>query len=249
MRIFKGFFGNKAEEVDYGRMPLHIAIIMDGNGRWAKKRGLPRNLGHREGSNTLRRVVADCCDLGIKYLTVYAFSKENWKRPENEVEALMGLLLEYLKNADRELAGRDIRIRILGDAAGLSEEIVREIARVERSTRDNKGLNLLIALNYGGRDEIVHAVRSIAEACARNKLKAEDICETTIAERLYSAGIPDPDLVIRTSGEKRISNFLLWQSAYAEFWFTDVLWPDFGKRHLLNAIKEYQTRNRRFGGI
>lgn len=236
-------------EIDTSRLPSHIAIIMDGNGRWAKRRGLSRSMGHREGSNTLKKVAACCDEIGIKYLTVYAFSTENWKRPKNEVDGLMSLLLDSLRNAEKEIGGKNIRIRVIGDTKVLSAEFQKEISRVMKSTGGNTGLNLVIALNYGGRDEIVSAVKSIVKDIEGGKLQAGDINAEAITERLYTADIPDPDLIIRTSGEKRISNFLLWQAAYTEFWFTDVLWPDFRKEHILEAIKEYQKRNRRFGGV
>lgn len=250
MSFFKKLFSGKSKDATgSGKLPVHIAIIMDGNGRWAKKRGLPRNFGHREGSNTLKRIVKFCNGIGIKYMTVYAFSTENWNRPKSEVDTLMSLLLEYLKNADKELAGQNIRIRVIGEKTRLNEEIKNEITRVEKSTVDNTGLNLNIALNYGSRNEIVHAAKEIAKDVKLGKLKIEDINENALESRLYTACIPDPDLLIRTSGEERLSNFLLWQLAYAEFWYTDVLWPDFSKEHILEAIKVYQSRNRRFGGV
>jgi undecaprenyl diphosphate synthase len=230
-------------------LPNHIAIIMDGNGRWAKKKGLPRTIGHREGSNTLKKIVKACDKLGIKHLTVFAFSTENWKRPKNEVDALMSLLHNYLLNADKEIGGRNIRIQVFGDKKGLSDEIVNQIKRVTKSTAKNNGLTLNIALNYGSRDEIIHGVKGIAKEVAAGKLKVEDISEKMLSDRLYTAGIPDPDLLIRTSGEMRISNFLLWQLAYTEFWYTDVYWPDFNETHLMEAINEYQNRQRRFGGV
>jgi len=245
-RLFK----NKKEvEIDTNRLPVHIAIIMDGNGRWAQKRGLTRSIGHREGSGTLKKLVGFCDDIGIKYLTVYAFSTENWKRPENEVNSLMSLLLNYLKNAEKELGGRNIRIRVIGDIKGLSGEIQEEIERVTISTRNNKGLTLNIALNYGSRDEMVSALKRMVQEAKEGKLGIEEINEIMITDRLYTTGIPDPDLLIRTGGEKRLSNFLLWQSAYTELWFSDELWPDFSEEHILEAIKEFQKRNRRYGGI
>lgn len=240
----------KKDKVAFGNnLPVHIAIIMDGNGRWAKKRGLPRNIGHREGSNALKRVVEACDSIGIKYFTVYAFSTENWKRPKNEVDTLMSLLLEYLRDSDRELAGKNVRIRVLGYIKGLPPEIQKEVDRVMENTKSNTGLNLNIALNYGSRDEILHGVKHIIKDVKAGKIDAEKINEQTFSEYLYTSGIPDPDLVIRTSGEMRVSNFLLWQMAYSEFWFTDVLWPDFKKEHIIEAVKEYQKRNRRYGGV
>jgi len=237
------------DEIDRQKLPVHIAIIMDGNGRWAQKRGLPRSAGHREGSAVLRRIVKFSYEIGIKYLTVYAFSTENWTRPKNEVDALMNLLLEYLRNAENEIGGRNIRIKAMGNIDGLSPELRDEIKRVEEFTGNNDGLTLIIALNYGGRDEIVNAVRKIALEVQKRSLRVENITEQTISNHLYTSGIPDPDLVIRPSGERRLSNFLLWQASYAEFWYSDVLWPDFTERHLLEAIKDYQKRNRRYGGI
>ncbi len=230
-------------------LPAHIAIIMDGNGRWAAQRGLPRSVGHREGANTLKRVVRVCDEIGIKYLTVYAFSTENWSRPKEEVDALMSLLLEFLRNADNELSGKNIKIKVIGEFEGLTAEIKKEIVRVVESTKNNTGLTLVIALNYGSRSEITSAVARIARDVKSGGLKPEDISEKLISDYLYTAGIPDPDLVIRPSGENRLSNFLLWQSSYAELWYSDILWPDFSKTHLLEAIGEYQKRNRRYGGL
>jgi undecaprenyl diphosphate synthase len=243
---------NKSElkgTIDKSRLPAHIAIIMDGNGRWAKKRGFTRSMGHREGSKTLKRIVKFCDSIGIKYLTVYAFSTENWKRPKEEVDTLMSLLLEYLRNAEKELGGDSVRIRIIGDICGLSPEIRSEAKRVMKLTERNEGICLNIALNYGSRSEIVAAVKEIAQSVEDGTIKASDIDESVISDKLYTSGIPDPDLLIRTSGEMRISNFLLWQSAYSEFWYTDVLWPDFSKNDLLQAIAEYQARSRRYGGV
>ncbi|HEX3029143.1 MAG TPA: isoprenyl transferase [Clostridia bacterium] len=248
--MFGRLFGNKKKDsIDLGKMPQHIAIIMDGNGRWAKKRGLPRNVGHRKGSENLRRIVSACNDFGIKYLTIYAFSTENWKRPKSEVDGLMSLLLEYLRNAEKELGGKDVRIRVIGEKAGLPKELQKEIVRVEKMTECNKSLVLNIALNYGSKVEILGAVKSIINDVKQGKLNINDIGEEAIEQRLYTSDMPDPDLLIRTSGEKRISNFLLWQCAYSEFWFTDVLWPDFGKEHLEEAIRIFQNRDRRFGGV
>ncbi|MCX7746860.1 MAG: isoprenyl transferase [Clostridia bacterium] len=251
MSFFRWIFKRNRNkvEIDEGKLPDHIAIIMDGNGRWAKRRGLPRNVGHREGANALRRVVLSCNEIGIKYLTVYAFSTENWKRPKSEVDALMNLLIEFLKSADRELAGKNVRICVIGDVEGLPLNIQKEIQRVTKSTSRNTGLNFNIALNYGSRAEMLYAVKAVADEVKKGKMKIDEISEQVISERLYTREIPDPDLIIRTSGEQRISNFLLWQIAYAEFWFTDVLWPDFNGDILLEAVKQYQNRNRRFGGI
>jgi undecaprenyl diphosphate synthase len=247
------FLGRKKEKgpVFDKRQPVpeHIAIIMDGNGRWASKRGLPRKAGHREGANALKRIVSVGNEIGIKYLTAYAFSTENWTRPKEEVDALMELLLEFLRNADKELAGKNIRIRVIGESEGLSAEIKKEITRVTENTSKNTGLTLLIALNYGSRREIAGAAARIAREVKRGTLKPEEVNEATVSKYLYTAGIPDPDLIIRPSGEMRLSNFLLWQCSYAEFWSSNILWPDFTKQHLLEAISEYQMRNRRFGGL
>ena len=252
MKLFDRIFNRNSAGItgmDKSRLPVHIAIIPDGNGRWAKKRGLPRTVGHRSGSENIKNIVKFCSELGIKYLTFYAFSTENWSRPRSEVDTLMSLLLEYLRNAEKELDGSNVRIRVVGKISGLPPEFRQEIPRVERLTKNNSGLNLVMALNYGARDEILAAVKHIAREVRDGNVEPEEIDEALISGRLYTAGIPDPDLIIRTSGEKRSSNFLLWQSAYSEFCFTDVLWPDFGERHLTEALKEYQNRSRRFGGI
>ncbi|HEX2944572.1 MAG TPA: isoprenyl transferase [Clostridia bacterium] len=231
------------------QIPVHIAIFMDGNGRWAAKRGLPRSAGHREGGNNLKRIVKECNTLGIKYLTAYAFSTENWKRPKDEVDALMSLLLEFLKNADKDLSGQNIRIRVIGDIQALSQDIRREVARVLENTSKNTGLTLVIALNYGSRSEIANAAARIARDAKQGRIDPADIDEKLFSDYLYTAGIPDPDLVIRPSGEQRLSNFLLWQSSYAEFWYSNILWPDFTKTDLIGALGEFQRRNRRFGGL
>jgi len=237
----------KKRKLDMNNIPRHIAIIMDGNGRWARKRGLSRSMGHREGSVTLKKIVEACYNLGVKYLTVYAFSTENWSRPKEEVDELMKLLLEYLKNAEKELKGKNVRIRVIGDRKRLPAEIVSEIERVEEKTSHNDGLIFIIALNYGGRQEIVDAVNAIAEDIRNGKIT--EINEDVISQRLYTRDIPDPDLLIRTSGELRLSNFLIWQSSYSELFFSDVLWPDFTPKHLEEAILSYQGRQRRFGGL
>ncbi|MCX7774373.1 MAG: isoprenyl transferase [Clostridia bacterium] len=237
----------KKIEIDSSKIPKHIAIIMDGNGRWAKKRGLSRNFGHKEGSRVLKKIVRASHNLGVKYLTVYAFSTENWQRPKDEVDQLMKLILEYLRNAEEELKDHSVRIRVIGNRKGLPAEMQDEIERVEANTRNIEGLDLVIALNYGGRQEILEAVSElVAEASSG---KAVEITETALAKRLYTKDIPDPDLIIRTSGEMRLSNFLLWQGTYAELFFTNVLWPDFTEEHLQEAILSYQNRQRRFGGV
>lgn len=224
--------------------PTHIAIIMDGNGRWAKKRGLPRSAGHVAGAKTFKTIARYCNKIGVEYLTVYAFSTENWKRPKEEVEGIMNLLREYLKDAEN-FKGENIRLRFIGDIEPLADDIKELIAKNEKMSEDATGLNLNIAINYGGRDEITNAVKKIV----KNGINAEDITEDTISANLYTANMPDPDFIIRPSGEYRLSNYLIWQSAYAEYWFSDVLWPDFKPKHLDQAIEDFNKRNRRFGGV
>lgn len=244
------FFKNKIkQEVDFSNLPSHIGVIMDGNGRWAKKRGLPRSAGHSKGADTLKKIVTECNKIGIKYITVYAFSTENWKRPKDEVDYLMNLLLNYLKDAENTLAGENVVIRAIGSRAELSEEIREQIVKTEKFTEKNSGIVMNIALNYGAREEIVHAAEQIAEEVKNGVLDPHDISAKTISEHLYTKNQPDPDLIIRTSGEERLSNFLLWQAAYSEFWFTDKLWPDFGVKDLYEAIADFQKRGRRFGGV
>ena len=225
-------------------LPTHIAIIMDGNGRWAKKRSMPRSAGHVAGAKTFKNIARYCNKIGLKYLTVYAFSTENWKRPEDEVNGIMNLLRDYLKDAEN-FKDENIRVRFIGDLEPLADDIKALIEKNEKGSADATGLNLNIAINYGGRDEITKAVQKIVESGA----KAKDITEDTISQNLYTAGMPDPDFIIRPSGEYRLSNYLIWQSAYAEYWFSDVLWPDFTPKHLEQAIEEYNRRNRRFGGV
>ena len=222
----------------------HIAIIMDGNGRWAKKRGLPRSAGHVAGAKTFKNIARYCNKIGLKYLTVYAFSTENWKRPENEVNGIMNLLRDYLKDAEN-FKDENIRVRFLGDMEPLADDIKELIEKNERESANATGLNLNIAINYGGRDEITNAVKKIV----KSGISADSITEDTISANLYTGGMPDPDFIIRPSGEYRLSNYLIWQSAYAEYWFSDVLWPDFTPKHLEQAIEEYNHRNRRFGGV
>lgn len=241
-----GIFRRKqVSEVDFSRIPTHIAIIMDGNGRWAKKRGMPRTVGHSAGAETFRKIGNYCKEIGVKYLTVYAFSTENWKRPKEEVDAIMGLLQKYLDEVIRDAQKNGIRLKFFGDLSPLTPELRALCHKAEEATAEFEACQSNICLNYGGRDEIVHAVR----ACAAEGLDAAHITEAELGSHLYSAGVPDPDLVIRPSGEIRISNFLLWQSAYSEFYFTDVLWPDFTKEELLKAIAAFQKRSRRFGGV
>lgn len=248
-----GLFKKKSKELfdqlDMNSLPVHIGIIMDGNGRWAKKRGLPRSAGHRMGAKVLEQITRDAGHLGIKFLTVYAFSTENWARPKDEVDALMKLLGEYLDDYKRLIGDEDIRVRIIGSKSGLSDDILKKIEIVENATVNNSAITLNIALNYGGRDEIVHSVRKIASEIKNGTLNPEDINESTISSNLYTNYMPDPDFIIRPSGEQRLSNFLLWQSAYSEFWYSDINWPDFTRDDLIRAIVDYQSRNRRFGGV
>lgn len=227
--------------------PLHVAIIMDGNGRWARARGMPRSFGHREGTKAVKRAVKAACDLGVGYLTLFGFSSENWSRPAQEIGELMDLLRFYLRREISELHKDGIRFRVIGDRSQLSRDIVTLIENGERLTVDNRRMVLTIALSYGSRRELAGAVRLIAEDVAAGRLDPAAIDETTVASRLYTCDLPDPDLLVRTSGEKRISNFLLWQIAYTEFVFLDVLWPDFGLAHLEEALDEFARRDRRYG--
>ena len=229
--------------------PNHVAIIMDGNGRWAKARGLPRVAGHRRGADAVRRVVRGAGELGIPILTLFAFSTENWTRPADEVSDLMGLLRHYLRSELEELRKNGARLRVIGNREGLAPDIVRDIAEAEQMTRGNNRIDVNICVNYGARDEIVRAARSLAQRAAAGELAASDIDESSFERELLTAGVPDPDLLIRTSGEQRISNFLLWQCAYAELVFVDTLWPDFGKEHLEQAVAEFRRRERRYGGV
>lgn len=236
------------EEIDYNNLPKHIAIIMDGNRRWAKQRGLEASLGHKEGAENLKRIAKFANSIGIKYMTVYAFSTENWKRTEKEVSAIMKLLKFYLKDFLTSANNDNIKINVIGTDFKLNDEIKEEILKVEEKTLKDTGMTLNIAFNYGGRDEIVNATKKIAEKVKENEMPIEEITEQTIADNIYTAGQPDPDLVIRTSGEQRISNFLLWQIAYSEFVFSNKYWPEFSNEDLLETIKEYQHRTRKFGG-
>ena len=238
MPLFKG------KKIENRILPEHIAIIMDGNGRWAKRRSLPRTAGHAAGSKNFKDIARYCNKIGLKYLTVYAFSTENWKRPPEEVKNIMNILRDYLKDA-KNFKDENIKVKFIGDIAAMDEDIRLLIDDAEKESENATGLRLNIALNYGGRDEIVNAVRRIVH----EGIPAEQIDEKTIADRLYTAGMPDPDYIIRPSGEYRLSNYLIWQSAYAEYWYSDILWPDFKSRHLETALDEYNRRNRRFGGI
>ena len=230
-------------------LPGHVAIIMDGNGRWARERGLSRIRGHRAGVESIRVIVRAAGEIGIRFLTLYAFSAENWKRPKREVSSLMGLLKRFLKREERELNKNNVRLRTIGRIHGLPGDVQEWIARVEKSTSNNTGLTLVLALNYGSKTEIEDAVRAIAGRCVRGEIVPEDIDEELVSRNLYTAGMPDPDLLIRTSGEMRISNFLLWQVSYAELYVTPVYWPDFRRHHFVKALLEYQNRERRFGGV
>ena len=231
------------------KIPQHIAIILDGNGRWAKAKGMPRNYGHTAGARNVETVCQAAHDLGVKYVTMYAFSTENWNRPEGEVEALMKLLESYLTNCIKTADKNNMRVRVIGDTTRLSERFQERIRELEAASAKNDGLNLQIAINYGSRDEMTRAMRRMSEDVVAGKRKPEEITESVFEEYLDTAGIPDPDLLIRTSGELRLSNFLLWQLAYSEFYFTDVPWPDFHKEELERAIEAYNKRDRRFGGL
>jgi undecaprenyl diphosphate synthase len=230
-----------------GRPPAHVAIIMDGNGRWARARGLPRVAGHKRGADAVRRTIRAAAELGIRYLTLFGFSSENWKRPADEVNDLMGLLRHYLRAELAEMHQNGVRIRIIGDRTRLAPDIVTLIENAETTTAANTGLTLIVALSYGARAEIAMAVRALARRIAAGEVAAGDVDEDAVTASLWTAGIPDPDLIIRSSGEKRLSNFLLWQSAYAELVFVDTLWPDFGKDDLMAAIDEFHRRERRYG--
>ncbi len=230
-------------------VPRHVAVILDGNGRWAKSKGMPRNYGHAQGSKNVEKICEEAWRMGIKYLTVYAFSTENWSRPKDEVDALMKLLRNYMKTCMKTAAKNDMKVRVIGDKTRLDDDIRSRIAELEEATKNNGGLNFQIALNYGSRDEIVRAVQRIAADVRVGKMEPEDITSEVISSYLDTHDIPDPDLLIRTSGEERLSNFLLWQLAYSEFYFTDVLWPDFTKEDLVKAIEQYNARDRRYGGV
>ena len=231
------------------KVPRHVAIILDGNGRWAKKRMLPRNAGHAAGSKNVEKICAAAWDMGIEYVTMYAFSTENWSRPKEEVDALMKLLHSYLKDCLKTSKKNNMQVRVIGDISKLDKDLQERIIELERVSAENTGLHFQVALNYGSRDEIKRSIISIANEVKEGSLLPEDITEDIISSHLDTSGIPDPDLMIRTSGEQRLSNYLLWQLAYAEFYFTDVLWPDFSKKDLQKAVEFYQSRERRFGGV
>ena len=237
------------DEVDFSRLPRHIAIIMDGNGRWAKKRGLPRTAGHAAGAETFRTIATYCKDIGLDYLTVYAFSSENWKRPEEEVGTIMSLLKKYLLEAISRMERDKVKMEFFGDLSPLTPELRELCERTREISRHYEGCQVNVCLNYGGRDELGRAAKAFARDCAEGKGDPNHLTEEKFSGYLYSGGVPDPDLIIRTSGELRLSNFLLWQAAYSEFYITDVLWPDFSKEELHRAIASYQSRERRFGGV
>ena len=230
-------------------LPKHIGIIMDGNGRWAKQRGLPRQAGHSVGARAFRTITRYCNQIGVPYLTVYAFSTENWKRPKEEVDGIMNLFRDYLKEALADFQDENIRTRFIGDTSVLADDIRELIRQAEESTRDATGMTLNIAINYGGRQEILLAAKRLLEDASRGLVTAGTLTQADLESRLYTAGQPDPDMIIRPSGEERLSNFLLWQSAYAEYVFSDILWPDFSPRNLEDAIDEFNRRSRRFGGV
>ncbi|WP_347490848.1 isoprenyl transferase [Desulfoscipio sp. XC116] len=263
--MFKWLLGNRQEnavsikksigeeellgQLDISKLPVHVAIIMDGNGRWATRRGAPRSFGHRAGVNALREVVKLSVELKLKHLTVYAFSTENWKRPRDEVNILMNLLVEYFNKEINELCANNVRIHPMGILSELPVKAKEAVDMAIRRSKNNTGLVFNVALNYGGRSELLQAVREIGKKINDGGMKVEEINEQVIAEYLFTAGQPDPDLLIRPSGDCRVSNFLLWQLAYTEFWLTDTMWPDFGRKELLQALLDFQRRERRFGGL
>lgn len=243
------WFLKKDKKIEHNKLPVHIGIIMDGNGRWARKRKMPRQAGHTVGANTFRSITRYCNKIGIKYLTVYAFSTENWNRPKDEVLAIMDLFKNYLNEALTDFVNENIKVIFLGDKSVFSEELKDLIDKVENESREKTGMTLNIAMNYGGRDEIVMATKLIAQSVSDGSLVVDNITKDVISNNLYTKGKPDPDLIIRTGGEYRISNFLLWQSAYAEYVILDVLWPDFCEDDIDRAICQYNLRNRRYGGV
>ncbi len=239
---------NKSPLPDMERIPKHIGIIMDGNGRWAKKKGLPRSMGHKAGVETIREIIKECDALGVKYLTLYAFSTENWKRSKDEVGFLMNLLVSYLRNEFRELHENGVIIDHIGDTEKLPEVCVKELESAYEKSKDNKGVHMYLALNYGGQAEIARAARILAEKALDGEINPGDIDEAAVRKNLYAGDIPEPELIIRPSGEERLSNFMLFQAAYSEFWFSEINWPDFKRQDLRQAISDYQKRDRRFGG-
>lgn len=251
MPLFKGSKNSKAQKLklDDIILPEHIGIIMDGNGRWAKKRALPRTAGHSAGAKTFRKIARYCSDIGIKYLTVYAFSTENWKRPKNEVDSIMKLFKDYMIEAINDFKDDSIVVRFIGDRSVFSDELLELMEETERDSKDRKGMVLNIAMNYGGRAEIVNAVKNIVKDISNKTIDIDNITEQKLSEYMYTASQPDPDLIIRPSGEHRTSNFLLWQSAYSEYCIMNTLWPDFKEADLDKALIEFASRNRRFGGV
>ena len=231
------------------KIPAHVAIIMDGNGRWAKARNMPRTYGHSRGAKVLEQTLEDCDSLGIRYFTVYAFSTENWARPYEEVKTIMNLFRQYLESAGEKCMKNNVRLKLIGERSRLSEDLQSSVNRLEELTKNNTGITFTLAINYGSRDEIVRASRKLAGMVKEGEIAPEDITEDTVSGLLDTAGLPDPDLLIRTSGEERLSNFLLWQLAYTEFYFTDTPWPDFNKEELLKAIRKYSRRDRRYGKV
>ena len=231
------------------KIPTHVAIIMDGNGRWAKERGMPRTFGHSQGAKVVEQILEDADHLGVRYLTVYAFSTENWSRPAPEVKALMNLLRRYMKSSLVKCAKNNVRVRVIGDKSMLEKDLQDSIATLERETASNTGIGFQIAINYGSRDEMVRAVQAAAQKVKDGELRPEDITENFLSDSLDTCGIPDPDLLIRTGGEQRISNFLLWQTAYSELYFCDAAWPDFNKAELEKAVDAFNHRERRYGGL
>jgi len=240
---------NNRKEISLDNLPVHVAVIMDGNGRWALKRNLPRNAGHKAGVESLREVIAACIDFKIKYLTVYSLSSENWKRPETEVKFLLNLFMVTLRKELKLLDNNGVRLKLVGNRKKIPAELLKAYEDAEKKTAGNKVLNFIIALNYGSRQEMLEAVTKISKDVAEGRMKSSDIDIDTISSHLYTSGIPDPDLLIRTSGECRLSNFLLWQISYTELYFTKVLWPDFKRKYFVRALKEYQKRHRRFGKV
>lgn len=252
LRFFKSNKKNNTDvalNLDLTKIPKHIGIIMDGNGRWAKERNLPRTFGHKAAIETIRDIVKECSNIGVKYLTLYAFSTENWVRPAEEVNTLMKLLVEYLRKEFEELNSNNVVINSIGDISKLPKICQEELRKAYSNTKNNKGLVLNLALNYGGRDDITTAFKKIYNDIKFGKLNEDQISEEIISEYLYTAGMPDPDIIIRPSGEFRLSNFLLWQAAYSEFWISDIKWPDFKVENLHQAIYDYQQRDRRYGGV
>ena len=245
------FFRKKKsiETLDPSNIPQHIGIIMDGNGRWAKAKGLPRSAGHHAGAETLKKIVKYCNKIGVKCVTAYAFSTENWNRPKAEVDALMELLYNYLQQVEEQFGGTNVILKVIGDRSALSDKINAAIDHAEEYTSKNTGLILNVALNYGGRAEITDAAKALAEKIANGKRTLKDVSEKDLTELMYTRGLPEVDLIIRPSGEYRLSNFLLWQAAYAEFWFSNINWPDFSEKDMYQAILDYQKRNRRFGKV